>query len=118
MQNVEDSFEAKKKAGAMFVNLTAPYDTVWHRGLTCKLLRLLPNKHMVQMIMELVWNGSFTLTTDDSKPSKLRRLKNDLPQESVLAPLLFNIYIYDLPSITSKKYAYADDLTILYSSGD
>ena len=55
-QNIEDSFEAKKKAGAVFVNLTAAYDTVWHRGLTCKLLRLLPDKHMVRIIMELVRN--------------------------------------------------------------
>ena len=35
-----------------------------------------------------------------------------------MALLLFNIYIYNLPSITSKKYAYADDLAILHSSGD
>ena len=28
-QNIKDSFEAKKKAGAIFVNLTAAYDTVW-----------------------------------------------------------------------------------------
>ena len=55
-QNIEDSFEAKKKAGAVFINLTVAYDTVWHRGLTCKLLRLLPDKHMVRMIMELVRN--------------------------------------------------------------
>ena len=55
-QNIEDSFEAKKKAGAVFINLTAAYDTVWHRGLTCKLLRLLPDKHMVKMIMELFRN--------------------------------------------------------------
>ena len=66
-QNIEDSFEAKKKAGAVFVNMIPAYDTVLHRGLTCKLLRLLPNKHMVQMIMELVQNRSFTLTTGDSK---------------------------------------------------
>ena len=33
-QNIEDSFEAKKKAGAVFVDLTAAYNTVWHRGLT------------------------------------------------------------------------------------
>ena len=43
-QNIENSFEAKKKAGAVFVDLTAAYDIVWHRGLTCKLLRLL---HMI-----------------------------------------------------------------------
>ena len=117
-QDIEDSFEAKKKAGAVFVDLTAAYDTVWHRGLTCKLLRLLPDKHMVRMIMELVRNRSFTLTTGDSKRSRLRRLKNGVPQGSVLAPLLFNIYTYDLPSTTSRKYVYADDLALLHSSGD
>ena len=37
---IEDFFEAKKKAGVVFVNLSAIYDTVWHRGLTCKLKKL------------------------------------------------------------------------------
>ena len=117
-QNIEDSFEAKKKAGAVFVDLTAAYDTVWHRGLTCKLLRILSDKHMVRMSMELVRNRSFTLTTGDSKQSRLRRFKNGVPQVSVLAPLLFNIYTYDLPSMISRKFVYADDLILLHSSGN
>ena len=95
-QNIEDFFEAKKKTGAVFIDLTAAYDTVWHRGLTCKLLRLLPDKHMVKMIMELVRNRSYTFTTGDSKQSRLRRLKNGVPQELVLALLLFNNYTYNL----------------------
>ena len=115
---LDDSFEAKKKAGAVFINLTAAYDTVWHRGLTCKLLRLLPDKHIVKTIMELVRNRSFTLTTGDSKQSRLRPLKNGVPQGSVLAPLLFNIYTYDLPSTISRKFAYANDLAFLHSSGN
>ena len=90
-QNIKDSFEAKKKAGAVIADLAAAYNTVWHHGLACKLLRLLPDKHMVRMIMELVRNRSFTLTTGDSKQSRLCRLKNGIPQGSVLAPLLFNI---------------------------
>ena len=117
-QNIEDSFEAKKKTGAVFVDLTTAYDTVWHRGLICKLLMLLPDKHMVRMIMELVRNRSFTLTTDDSKRSLFRRLRNGLLQGSVLAPFLFNIHTYDLPSMTSQKCAYADDLALLYGSRD
>ena len=68
--NIEDSFEAKK-ADAVLVDLTAAYDTVWNRGLSCKLLRLLPNKHLVRMIMELVRNRSFTLTIGDSEQSSL-----------------------------------------------
>ena len=78
-QNIEDFFEAKKKAGAVFVNLTAAFDTVWHRDLICKLLRLLSDKHMVRMIMELVRNRSFTLTTGDSKQSRLCRDRSWLP---------------------------------------
>jgi len=34
-QDIEDSFSAKKKAGAVFVDLTAACDTEWHRGLIC-----------------------------------------------------------------------------------
>ena len=93
-------------------------DTVWHRGLTCKLLRLLPDKHIVQIIMEIVHNRSFTLTTGDSKQSRLRCLRNGVPQRSVLAPLLFNIYTCDLPSMTSQKNAYTDDSALLYASRD
>ena len=79
---------------------------------------LLIMKQIKRMIMELVRNRSFILTTGDSKQSRLRRLKNGVPQESVLAPLLFNIYTYDLPSMISKKFAYADDLALLHSSGN
>ena len=111
-QNIEDSFEI----GAVFFNLTAAYDTVWHRGLTCKLLRLLPDKHMVRMITELVRNRSFNRTTGDSKQIKLRCRINVVPQGSILAPLLFNIYTYDMPSMISRKFDYADDLALLHSS--
>ena len=45
-------------------------------------------------------------------------MRNGFPQELVLALLLFNIYTYDLPSMTSQKYAYADDLALLYASRD
>ena len=37
---------------------------------------------------------------------------------SVLASLLYNVYTYDLPSLVSKKYAYADDLAILHTSNE
>ena len=49
-QKIDNSFKAKKKAGAVFVDLAAAYDTVWHRGLICKLLSLLSDKHMVRML--------------------------------------------------------------------
>jgi len=55
------------------------------------------------MIMETVGNRSFILTTGKG---------------SVLAPLLFNINISDLPTTVSRKCAYADDLKIMHADGD
>ena len=116
-QNIEDLLKAKKKDGAVFVDLTAACETVWHRGLICKLLRLLEDKLMVRMIMEFVRNRSFTLKFGDSKQSRLRRLRNGLPQGSVLAPSFLTsthtICFHHFP-----KYAYADDLALLYASRD
>jgi len=40
------------------------YDTA---GLTCRLLQLLPDRHMVRMIMEMVGNRSFILVLEMAK---------------------------------------------------
>ena len=72
----------------------------------------------VHMIMEMVGNRSFTLTTGNGQRSRLRRLKNGVSQGSVLAPLLFNNCISDLLTTISRKYAYADDLAIMHADGD
>ena len=70
-QDMEGSFSPKKKAGAVFVDLTTAYDTVWHRGLACKLPRYLPDRYMVHMIMEMFGNRTFTLTNGNGKRSRL-----------------------------------------------
>ena len=87
-------------------------------GLTCKLLQLLPDRHMVHMIMEMVGNRSFIRSTRNGKRSRLRRLKNGVPQGSVLVPPLFNIYISDFTTTVSRKYAYADNVAITHADRD
>ena len=115
-QDIEDSF-LTKKAG-----VCRSYSSLRHcmtsQSHPQKLLRLLPDRHMVRMIMELFGNCSFTLTTGNNKWSRLRHLKNGVQQGSVLAPFLFNIYTFDLPITVSRKYAYADDLAITHADGD
>ena len=118
IQEIEDSYSANKKAVAVFIELTAAHDIVRDRGLTCKLLRLLPHRHIVSLIMELVRNRSFTLTTGTGLQSKLRHINNGVPRGSVLVLLLFNIYIHDLPVTIGRNFAYADNLPIMHSTSN
>jgi Reverse transcriptase (RNA-dependent DNA polymerase) len=51
-----------------------------------------------------------------TKNSRWRRLNNGLPQGSVLAPILFNLYMADIPSTVSTQFQYADDIVLTYQA--
>ena len=75
-----------------------------------KLLRILPNQHMACFISELISDHSFVVETSVRQQGRLKCINNGVPQGSVL---FFNVYIADLPETNSKKYGYADDLSLL-----
>ena len=112
--DIEAGFERNDKCGTVFIDLSAAYDTVWHRGL--KLNNVIPDKSLVNFIMTMIASRSFIMHVGADR-SKQRLLKNGVPQGSVLAPLLFNLYTSDLPKTQSKKYIYADDIS-LYDIGE
>ena len=112
---IEKSFENGYKAGAIIVNLTAAYNTVWLQGLALQILCIIPDRHLVRFIMNILSNCSFKLKTNSGQISRLRILKNGLPQGSTLSPILFNVYISDIPTTVSHQYGYADDMALLYS---
>ena len=47
--------------------------------------------------------------------SRCRTLLSGVPQGSVIAPALFNLYTYDIPIAVSKEYIYADDIAMMAS---
>lgn len=60
---------------------------------------------------EMLSNRTFVVHLGE-RHSKPRRLNDGLPQGSVLAPILFNLYISDLPNTILRKFIYADDITL------
>ena len=73
---------------------------------------------MVKMIMEFAEIKVLPLLPVTASKAGYAVLKTAFLRAQVLTPLLFNMYMYDLPSMISRKFAYADDLALLYSSGN
>ena len=106
-QHIKYGYQKKKITGAVFVDLTAAYDTVNH-CLLQKVLKMTDNLHFVQFLGEMLRNRRFFIMLNNN-----RLQKNGLPQGSVLAPLLYNIYTNDQPlDPETKRFVYADDLCV------
>ena len=95
-----------------FLDFTKAFDKVSHRKLCYKLSRYGVNGNLLHWIKDYLTDRTQCVLLEDIS-SKSHHVLSGVPQGSVLAPLLFLIYINDITeSITSTIRLYADDVLL------
>lgn len=113
---VATSFYNKRHAGAVFLDIAKAFDTVWHSGLIYKLVRTKMPKAFIHFIISYLKNRTFAVRYATST-SSTRPIQAGVPQGSKISPILFEIYINDIPRHPKTSLAlFADDTAVLSTS--
>ena len=104
---------------AVSLDVEKAFDSVWHDGLRYKLAHMgLPTK-LVRLLSSFLTDRSIKVRAMDELSAPVT-LNAGTPQGSVLSPLLFNIYVNDVPINPRNQCSagqFADDLSMWSTSG-
>ena len=116
-QKISEAFNEDKKACGIFFDISKAFDRVWHNGLLFKMIKLKTPLYIIRFVTNFLNKREFIVKVNNYS-SKSYPIECGLPQGSVLAPLLFSIFINDIPLATSPNSShstlYADDLGSLF----
>ena len=110
----DDGFEVR----SVFLDISKAFDKVWHEGIIFKLQQNGISDDLLNILSDFLRNRKQRVTLN-GQSSSWTNVNAGVPQGSILGPLLFLIYINDLPDgLSSNAKLFADDTSLFSVAND
>lgn len=114
---ITTGFNLTQSTAAVFVDIEKAYDTVWIANLLQKLRRQTPIPLCYIRLLASFLSGRSIQVRVDGSRSRSREIHAGVPQGSVLSPLLFALYVNDMPKLPTVQLAQFADDTAFFTKG-
>ena len=111
---INKTMENQQYCTAAFLDISQAFDTVWHPGLLFKIKRLLPTRYYNLLTSYL--NERQFETTFNSETSTRFLIHSGVPQGSILGPIFYTLYTFDLPTSRGTTLGTFADETAIFST--
>ena len=116
-QKVLEAFNKKSNVISLSFDIQAAFDAVWHDGLIFKMRKVGVPGYIVEWTRSFLRGRQFDVRVGE-QTSEMSPIFTGVPQGSSLSPILFSIFINDIPVVAIPKEGYvtlyADDLSVSF----
>jgi hypothetical protein len=109
------NFNNKMSTAAVFWNIEKAFDTTRHSGLLYKFSKFEISTSLIKLIGSFLSQRNFRVSAE-GEMSTPRVMQAEVPQDSVLSPTFFNMYINDDLQTHGAHLALFADNTCLYAT--
>lgn len=116
IQHIFEAWEERKDAIGIFCDLSKAFDCVDHQTLITKLIHYGIKDKALELLKSYLF-GRVQKVFVNGNTSPGSRVQMGVPQGSILGPILFLIYINDLPFVMerlAKIVLFADDTSLIF----
>ncbi|GBN29799.1 RNA-directed DNA polymerase from mobile element jockey [Araneus ventricosus] len=113
VEHINEGKNSNLATAAIFLDIAKAFDKVWIEDLIHKLIAYKFPQYIIEIIQSYLTNRHFIVLVKNSD-STPRKIQAGVPQGGILVPIIFVLYLNDIPQVRNIMISlYADDTAIL-----